>query len=185
MGGDNEMKRTIIFLCLLPIIASCTSDNDIYKILYEEWRKQDEKSFVFDFTKSMGFVWDTMYVYSGKCSLEDINNDLGLNYIQWEDTGMHIIFVKDKNIVFSQAWYSVEYNTKEGIDFINLDDKLKFNYNDAVFKVTKKGNLFVLSHIENAGNLLSTCVMDSTGAKLTKVSNDYYSYGVTNTASRL
>ena len=73
----------------------------------------------------------------------------------------------------------------EDIDFINLDDKLKFNYNDAVFKVTKKGNLFVLSHIENAGNLLSTCVMDSTGAKLTEVSNDYYSYGVTNTAARL
>lgn len=143
------MKRTIIFLFLLPIIVSCTSDNDIYKILYEEWRKQDEKSFVSDFSKSMGFVWDTMYVYSGKCSLEDINKDLGLNYIQWEDTGMHIIFVKDKNIVFSKAWYSVEYNTKEGIDFINLDDKLKFNYNDAVFKVTKKGNLFVLSHIEN------------------------------------
>ena len=67
-------------------------------------------------------------------------------------------------------------DTKESIDFINLDDKLKFNYNDAVFKVTKKGNLFVLSHIENAGNLLSTCVMDSTGAKLTKVSNDYYSH---------
>ena len=147
--GDNEMKQKIIFLCLLPIIVSCTSDNDIYKILYEEWKNQDEKSFVFDFSKSMGFAWDTMYIYSGKCSLEDINNDLGLNYVHWEDTGMHIIFIKDKNIVFSQAWYSVEYNTTEGIDFINLDDKLKFNYNDAVFKVTKKGNFFVLSHIEN------------------------------------
>lgn len=148
--GDNEMKQTILFLLLIPIIVSCTSNNDIYQILFDEWKKQDEKSFVFDFSESMGFAWDSMYIYSGKCSLEDINNDLGLNYIRWEDTGMHIIFVKNKNIVFSQAWYSVNYDTKKGIYFNDLDDKLMFNCNDAVFKVTTKGDFFVLSHIETA-----------------------------------
>ena len=40
-----------------------------------------------------------------------------------------------------------------------------------------------VSSIYTAGNLLSTCVMDSTGAKLTEVSNEYYSYGLTNTAA--
>ena len=40
-----------------------------------------------------------------------------------------------------------------------------------------------VSSIYSAGNLLSRCVMDSTGAKLTEVSNEYYSYGLTNTAS--
>ena len=40
-----------------------------------------------------------------------------------------------------------------------------------------------VSSIYTAGNLLSTCVMDSTGTKLTEVSNEYYSYGLTNTAA--
>ena len=40
-----------------------------------------------------------------------------------------------------------------------------------------------VSSIYTAGNLLRTCVKDSTGAKLTEVSNDYYSYGLTNTSA--
>lgn len=40
-----------------------------------------------------------------------------------------------------------------------------------------------VSSIYTAGNLLSRCVMDSTGAKLTEVSNEYYSYGLTITAA--
>ena len=40
-----------------------------------------------------------------------------------------------------------------------------------------------VSSIYTAGNLLSTSVMDSTGAKLTEVSNEYYSYGLTNIAA--
>lgn len=56
-----------------------------------------------------------------------------------------------------------------------------FMYSDVIYRQVVEE--YDVSSIYTAGNLLSTCVMDSTGAKFTEVSNEYYSYGLTNTAS--
>ena len=147
--GDNEMKykQLSIIILLCCIIASCTTRNDIVKLIYNEWISHDEQAFVFDFSKSMDFDWDVMCIYSAKCSLEFIERDLGVPYSDFVDTGERVIFLKNKRIVYSQAWYSVDYSNKEGIVFTNLIEKLKYYPNNAKFRVTKKDNAFFLSPI--------------------------------------
>ena len=107
--GDNEMKykQLSIIILLCCIIASCTTRNDIVKLIYNEWISHDEQAFVFDFSKSMDFDWDVMCIYSAKCSLEFIERDLGAPYSDFVDTGERVIFLKNKRIVYSQAWYFV------------------------------------------------------------------------------
>ena len=137
------------FLLISCFLAGCANKNDIYQIISDKWEKQNENAIVFDFSESMGFEWDTMHIYSGKCSLEDINNDLGFKFNDWVDTGEYIIFTKGDKVVYSQAWYSVDYDSKKGVVFYSLVDKLKFNRSDAKFKVTKQGETFFLHHLSS------------------------------------
>ena len=141
-------KNYICFLLLIScFLAGCTNKNAIYQIISDKWAQKNENAIVFDFSESMGFEWDTMHVYSGKCSLEDINKDLGFNFNDWIDTGEYIIFTKGNKVVYSQAEYLVNYDSKKGIVFDTLDGKLKFNRNDEKFKVTKQGETFILQHL--------------------------------------
>lgn len=156
-----KRKYQIWFLLLIScILAGCANKNDIYQIISDKWEKQNENAIVFDFSESMGFEWDTMHIYSGKCSLEDINNDLGFKFNDWVDTGEYIIFTKGDKVVYSQAWYSVDYDSKKGIVFDTLDDKLKFNRNDAKFKVTKQGDTFILHHVFSSEDVSEQDVKD-------------------------
>ena len=142
-----KYKQLSIIILLCCIIASCTPRNDIVKLIYNEWISHDEQAFVFDFSKYMDFDWDVMCIYSAKCSLEFIERDLGAPYSDFVDTGARVIFLKNKRIVYSQAWYSVDYSNKQGIVFTNLIEKLKYYPNNAKFRVTKKDNAFFLSPI--------------------------------------
>lgn len=94
----------------------------------------------------MNFDWDTMCIYSGRCSLEMIEQDLGTPYLKFLDIGLHVIFLKDSSIVYSQAWYAVEYKKSKWIDFDSLDYKQKFYHNDAKFLVSKNEEVFTLRH---------------------------------------
>ena len=155
-----ERKYYICFLLISCILAGCANKNDIYQIISDKWEKQNENAIVFDFSESMGFEWDTMHIYSGKCSLEDINKDLGFNFNDWIDTGEYIIFTKGNKVVYSQAEYSVNYDSKKGIVFDTLDGKLKFNRNDAKFKVTKQGDTFILHHVFSSEDVSEQDVKD-------------------------
>lgn len=145
--GNNEMKK-IILLLLCYVSVSCTNNRDIYQIIYTECLQQKEQDFVFDFSEFMNFDWDTMCVYSGKCSLDMIEKDLGRAYSNFKDIGMHIIFLKDKYIVYSQAWYSIYYKNTKWIYFDSLEYKLKFHRNDTKFLVSKNDDMFTLHHIK-------------------------------------
>lgn len=139
------MKRLFILSLFCYILVGCTTDRDIYQLIYDKWAEHKSQNFIFDFSKSIDFEWDTMYVYSAKCTLESINEDLGIPYSDFIDVGEHIIFLKENKIVYSQTWYSVEYESSKGIVFSSLVDKLKFSPKNAKFTVIKRGDTFILS----------------------------------------
>lgn len=139
------MKHKLLSIIMFLVITGCSTSNDIYPRIYKEWIENNKKDFIFDFSESMGFDWDVMYVFSAKCSLEDINETLNLSYSDFIDVGDRIVFLKSGKIVYTQAWYSVDFSTKNNVIFSDLVDKLKFQSNDAKFMVEKKGNNMILS----------------------------------------
>ena len=72
------MKKLIIYIGTFFFIVSCSNRNDFDNIVSNEWEKcKESTNCIIDFANLLSFKWDTMCFYSGACSLEDINKDLG------------------------------------------------------------------------------------------------------------
>ena len=101
------MIRNILHsILVIFVLASCQNKNDINKIVSNHWQ-QDSINCIVDFSSCFSFNWDICYYFSSKCSLEEINKDLGIQFNEFEDTSDRMIFVQDKRIVYTQDWYFI------------------------------------------------------------------------------
>lgn len=137
------MKKIFKYIFVLFIMASCHNKNDIDQIVKDHWQ-QDNVNCVIDFSTCFDFEWDTMYYFSAKYSLEEINKELGFEFVFFEDVADRVIFVYKKNIVYHQDWFCKPEDSLRGTVFMSKTGKQKYSKNNAKFSFTKNGNAFVL-----------------------------------------
>ena len=142
--GNNEMIRNILHsILVIFVLASCQNKNDINKIVSNHWQ-QDSINCIVDFSSCFSFNWDTCYYFSSKCSLEEINKDLGIQFNEFEDTSDRMIFVQDKRIIYTQDWYYIPEKIQTGIIFDHSIRKLKIKKGNAKFRIEKKHDMYLL-----------------------------------------
>lgn len=95
----------------------------------------------------MWFEWDTMCFYSGACSLEDINKDLGFKFEKFVDIGDRVIFLNKGRVVYHKEWCNYSENSREGIIFKTKRIKFRLNKSESEFKVKKEKKLYILESI--------------------------------------
>lgn len=148
--GDNEiiMKKLIIYLGTFFFIVSCSTRNDLDSIVSNEWEKcKGSTNCIIDFAKLLSFRWDTMCFYSGACSLEDINIDLGFELREYTDTGDRVIFLDNGKVVYQKEWYTNPSESSVGTIFKTDLKKFKVSKSNAKFRIIKEGKAYFLSKI--------------------------------------
>ena len=142
--GNNEMIRNILHsILVISVLASCQNRNDINNIVSNHWQ-QDSINCIVDFSSCFSFNWDICYYFSSKCSLEEINKDLGIQFNEFEDTSDRMIFVQNKRIIYTQDWYFIPEKIQTGIIFDLSIRKLKIKKGNAKFRIEKKHDMYLL-----------------------------------------
>ena len=142
--GNNEMIRNILHsILVISVLATSQNRNDINNIVSNHWQ-QDSINCIVDFSSCFSFNWDTCYYFSSKCSLEEINKDLGIQFNEFEDTSDRMIFVQDKRIIYTQDWYYTPEKIQTGIIFDPSIRKLKIKKGNAKFRIEKKHDMYLL-----------------------------------------
>ena len=143
------MKKLIIYLGTFLFIASCsTNRNDFDSIVSNEWEKcKGTTNCTIDFANLLSFKWDTMFFYSGACSLEDINKDLGFGLKEFTDTGDRVIFLNKGKVVYQKEWYTKPSEPPVGTIFETDLKKFKVSKSDAKFRITKEGKAYILTKL--------------------------------------
>lgn len=135
--------RLACIICTLFII-SCQNRNDLNKIISDSWPR-DSVTCIIDFSTCFDFTWDTMYYFSGKCSLEDIEKELGIKFdYYYDDVGDRVVFLYQGNIVYQQSWFYNPENKLEGVFFDTQERMFKVGKDRAKFRGEKSGNIFLL-----------------------------------------
>ena len=101
-----------------------------HNIVSNHWQ-QDSINCIVDFSSCFSFNWDICYYFSSKCSLEEINKDLGIQFNEFEDTSDRMIFVQNKRIIYTQDWYFIPEKIQTGIIFDPSIRKLKIKNGNA------------------------------------------------------
>ena len=133
---------TFYFVC---IIMGCTAHNDIYSYVKEQVETSGNQISFNKFSEENRFEWDTLYFFSAKASLEEINKTFPVKVNDFVDVGDRIYFLKNKQIIYSECWYSVEFNKAKGISISASDTILKCTSMDAIFNIEKKNGFFILT----------------------------------------
>ena len=151
--GNNEMIRNILHsILVISVLATSQNRNDINNIVSNHWQ-QDSINCIVDFSSCFSFNWDICYYFSSKCSLEEINKDLGIQFNEFEDTSDRMIFVQNKRIIYTQDWYFIPEKIQTGIIFDPSIRKLKIKKGNAKFRIEKKHDMYLLIPINgNAPN---------------------------------
>lgn len=130
------------------MVASCSNRNDFDGIVSNKWEKCDVKTnCIIDFAISMNFKWDTMCYYSGGCSLEEINNDLGFELKQFTDIGDRVIFLNKGNIVYQKEWFTNPSEPIVGTIFETDLKKFRVSKVEAKFIIKKEGRAYYLTKL--------------------------------------
>ncbi len=141
------MIRNILHsILVIFVLSNCQNKNDINKIVSNHWQ-QDSINCIIDLSSCFSFNWDTCYYYSSKCSLEEINKDLGIQFNEFEDTSDRMIFIQNKRIIYTQDWYYIPEKIQTGIIFDHSIRKLKIKKGNAKFRIEKKHDMHLLSPI--------------------------------------
>ena len=142
--GNNEMIRNILHsILVISVLATSQNRNDINKIVSNHWQ-QDSINCIVDFSSCFSFNWDICYYFSSKCSFEEINKDLGIQFNEFEDTSDRMIFVQNKRIIYTQDWYFIPEKIQPGIILDPSIRKLKIKKGNAKFRIEKKHDMYLL-----------------------------------------
>lgn len=143
--GDYEMRKVLVYFCLL--FSSCTSSFEERMMSCLERHIEDSDS-VFNM-KELYTDWDYMYIILESASYDDVVKILGhTNYLH--DSSCDIVFEKDGRIVKYVQLFPYEGWPNESIisirfDFASDSCYKKFNANEAIFKIERYWNAYILS----------------------------------------
>ena len=139
------MRKCLVCFCLL--FASCTSSFEERMMRCLEQHIEESDS-VFNM-KELYADWDYMYVILESASNDDVAQIFGHTYYL-HDNSCDMVFEKDGRIVKYVQLFPYEgwpNESKKSIRFNLASDSCykKFNGNDAIFKIEKYRNVYILS----------------------------------------
>ncbi len=111
--------------------------------------------------KALEFDWDTVYYFSGKYSLDEINEILGFSLRNYTDVGARLIFVYKGRGVYSYEWFPSPENLNEDVYMLTDLDFFKVDRHNAKFSIEKIDHKIFVEH---------SPFMNS-GAELLKIKN--------------
>ncbi|MEJ5092865.1 hypothetical protein GEO21_22710 [Sphingobacterium faecium] len=132
----------ILYLPILIFsILGCTQGSKFDNSIMEEFQKcKGDKGCILDMAKAFDFDWDTVYYFSGKYSLEEINKLVGFEIKNYNDVGARLIFVHKERDVYSYEWFPSPENLKERVYVLTDLESFKLDRNSAKFKMEEINN---------------------------------------------
>ncbi len=144
-------KNTVILVCIIIMLAGCSQPRDIDCAVSRAYKQcVRNNNYIIDFSTLLPFEWDTMCYYSGAYDLAYILEDLHVNLqaITYSDVGPKVYFLYQGHIVYQKGWFPYPEPEKNTIYFDTPLNKFRVGKSNAKFMVSKIGNLYSLSLIE-------------------------------------
>lgn len=141
--------QVALFIFLAISTIGCLSNTDFDSSVLREFKKcKGHKECIIDFASTFDFKWDTVYYFSGKYSLEEVNKELGFNLKKYTDVGSRIIFVLDGRDVYVKEWfpYPESQSSNDNVFILTDLEKFKISRNNAKFKIKKINNRFFIEN---------------------------------------
>ncbi len=135
-GNNMTIKRIFCLSFMFFLLLGCTQKANFDNAITKEFQKcKGGEGCVLDMAKAFDFDWDTVYYFSGKCSLEEINRVIGFDIKNYKDVGDRIIFVHKGRDVYSYEWFPTPENIKERVYILTDLQSFKLNRATAKFKI--------------------------------------------------
>lgn len=132
--------RGIFLILITPLFFSCCTKSFDQKIAEHIETKclrfDDAYSCLIDLQDLTDFAWDSMYVFSGLTTCEDIYNAVGFEFKckHVPDNYIRILFIKGKQVVYQSQYYAlsgkVQFRSyrKQDVAFIHYSKSLSRFY---------------------------------------------------------
>ena len=148
LNGNRMTVYKIFYLCFMIFLTlGCSQESEFDNSIKKEFQKcKESESCVLDMTKAFNFDWDTVYYFSGKYSLEEINRVIGFEIKNYKDVGARIIFVHNGRDVYSYEWFPTPENIKEKVCILTDLESFKLNRNMAKFKVEEINKIIFIEY---------------------------------------
>jgi hypothetical protein len=92
-----------------------------------------------DISKITKFEWDTLYVFSERASLDEVEQAIGMQYSYFRDIGKRFIFIKQGKIIYHEDIYPYPDQIDDGQIAFDIIDTLKYKiYTNSLFNVTRR-----------------------------------------------
>lgn len=118
------------------LILGCAPKSKFDISITKEYQKcKGTEGCVLDMAKAFDFDWDSVYYFSGKYSLEEINSVIGFELKNYNDVGARLIFVHKGRDVYSYEWFPTPENIKKRVHILTDLESFKLNRNSAKFKI--------------------------------------------------
>ena len=142
LNGNRMIVNKILYLPILIFsILGCTQGSKFDNSIMGEFQKcKGDKGCILDMAEAFDFDWDTVYYFSGKYSLEEINKVVGFEIKNYNDVGARLIFVHKERDVYSYEWFPSPENLKERVYVLTDLESFKLDRNSAKFKMEKINN---------------------------------------------
>jgi hypothetical protein len=98
------MSRKLLIILIPFLVLSCQSTIQDKFISHFQDHKVKDSCYV-KMTDFTNFDWDSLYVFIGYTSLEEINERLGFEYPYFIDIAQRLIFIKSNKVVYHEEYY--------------------------------------------------------------------------------
>lgn len=146
-GNRMTVNRIFCLWFMIFLNFGCSQESKFENSVTKEFQKcKGTDGCVLDMTKTFDFDWDTVYYFSGKYSLEEINRVIGFEIKNYKDVGARIIFVRNGRDVYSYEWFPTPENIKEKVCILTDLESFKLNRNMAKFKVEEINKIIFIEY---------------------------------------
>ncbi|UQA76748.1 hypothetical protein K2F45_07070 [Sphingobacterium siyangense] len=146
-NGMIKQKFQWYVFMLVFFLLGCSQDPNFDNTVMREFQQcKSNNGCILDMEKAFDFDWDTVYYFSGKYSLDEINEILGFNLRSYTDVGARFIFVYKGRDVYSYEWFPSSDNLKENVYMLTDLDLFKVDRHNAKFSIEKIDHKIFVEH---------------------------------------
>ncbi len=146
-NGMIKQKFQGYLFMLVFFLLGCSQDPNFDNTVMREFQQcKSSNGCILDMDKAFDFDWDTVYYFSGKYTLDEINEILGFNLRSYTDVGARFIFVYKGRDVYSYEWFPSSDNLKEYVYMLTDLDLFKVDRLNAKFSIEKIDHKIFVEH---------------------------------------
>ncbi len=152
---NQVSKFVLVIMCfILTVCYSCTPKKISYQITdyINNMDIQDDSIHYMNLSKIAPFEWDTLYVFSNKAHLSDVENILKMEYPGIKSVSTSWVFIHDHKIVYYEEIFIVSDKDDNIRAFFNVPDSSLYKiYTNKEFKIERE-----FSDLDSSGAYIYT-----------------------------